>query len=181
VNATDSVIESLILQDGRVTGLQFLQFISSSRPVLTYLRLTSIKGLTNHDLSSFLLLASSTLRHLFITDCTVARDNQDEEYAIDASMSRMVYLEDAQIQGPGLASDLAIRRKPPSVIAGSQSRILISAALKSDMRDMVGALEATAWWSVRLAYVHIPGWNLGLRERAHDMARARGIRFHALM
>jgi hypothetical protein len=182
VNATGSAIESLTLQDGHITRPQLQKFISPTQPLLTYLRLTSVKGLTNHDLSTFLLLASPSLRHLFITDCIIERGNQDEEYAVDTSMQRMVCLVEAQIEGPGLASDLAIKRKHRGVIiAGFHSKISISSALESDMRDVVGALQTTAWQSVSLVHAHMPGWDLGLRERVYDMARARGISFRALM
>jgi hypothetical protein len=177
VNTDSCAIEELLLQEGHITGFQIQQFISPSRPTLTYLRLFHVSGINNHEFSTFLLHASSTLCILFITGCTIPRDNEDDEYAIDASMSKMVCLTDAQIEGPGLASGLAIKRKPQNFGASPTGRITVSHAIGSDMGDIVDALETTTWSSIYLLHVKMAGWTSGLRERTYDMARSRGISF----
>lgn len=176
---SNCVIEELELQDGHVTGFQLQHFISSSQPTLTHLRLLRVSGITNCELLVFLLHASSTLSYLSITDCTIPCDNAGDEYAIDASMSRMVCLTEALIEGPGLASDLAIKRKPHNIKEPElpTRKIMLRYALESDMGDIVGALETTTWTSVCLVDVKLAGWTSGLRERACNMARSRGISF----
>lgn len=163
-----------------MTGRQLLRFTSSSQPTLKDLSLHSVKGLSNSDLLDILLRVSSTLTNLSVKHCVLPRAKEDEEYAIDAAMSKMECLASASIAGPDLASVLAIARKPQRNTYYSNLRmsILIDGGLQFDMRGIVAALEATGWGEINIGRTGPEsGWDEGLAEETRKVVLHRHLRF----
>jgi hypothetical protein len=94
-----------------ITGEQMFRFTSPTQPTLRVLYLIAVEGLSNNGLLNFLLQVSPTLTDLFIINCTLPRSTDDEEFAIDAVIPKMLRLKAMQTVGPGLLSVSAIARK----------------------------------------------------------------------
>lgn len=169
-----------MLYQGTMTGRQLLRFTSSSQPTLGDLSLHTVKGLSNSDLLEILLRVSPTLTYLSVERCVFPRAKEDDEYAIDAAMSKMECLTSASITGPELASVLAIARKPQRNTYYSNPRMSISidGGSQFDMREIVAALEATGWGEINI-WRSGPesGWDEGLAEETRKVVLHRHLRF----
>lgn len=163
-----------------MTGGQLLRFASPSHSSLRDLSLHSIKGLLNSDLLALLLRVSPTLTKLSIKHCAFPRTTEDEEYAIDVSMSGMECLTSASITGPNLATVLTIARKPQRKSSNSKMRMSISidGCLRFDMRGIVAALKTTGWSAIHIGRSGPEsGWDGGLVEEARRVALDRRLKF----
>jgi hypothetical protein len=158
-----------------ITGDQLLCFTSPARPTLRSLHLDNVEGLSNNDLLNLLLHVSSTLAILSIDRCVLPRTAEDEEYAIDAAMSKMCCLSAATIRGPNLASVLAIARKPRDNMY-SQEGLVLGDNAGLDVSEILAALETTGWHEITMMGItSASGWDAELAEKAHKVAADRGL------
>ncbi|KAF9459677.1 hypothetical protein BDZ94DRAFT_1267785 [Collybia nuda] len=181
-------IEELHLSHENISGVQILQLVSPSRPMLKELYLENISGVSNREFLSFLSYTSPTLVRLRIFSCDIPRDSDAEEYAVDAVMPQMVSLNRAILFGQ--ASVLAIARKPQApkteIPHHPWHDMTLSVTFTDNTYDLsasdvVGALQTTGWKSIMITH---PGesagpnsWDILSYETVHRVAKERGLDF----
>ena len=183
-----SILERLKLNQCRLTGHQLLRFVNSSQSFLKDLYLSNVWGFSNHDLRSLLTQVAPTLGSLYISYITVPRSSPDEEYAVDATVARMVALRTLDLAGD-CASLLAVARKVPAhaddvVVRSISSRVLpmirISNAPAVDSyQEFLDALQVTGWRSITIYgdifNRHHDDPDTIAQLEARNIAMARGI------
>ncbi|KAF9459678.1 hypothetical protein BDZ94DRAFT_1324630 [Collybia nuda] len=173
-------IQELYLQDGEITGSQLLHFISPSESSLSRVDFHGLHGLLNHDLISFFSQVSSTIKWIVVSRCSILRDTEDEEYAFDVVMSKMVSLHYVFIEGPNLASPLSVMRKPKSTRRGTNAlpnmiSVELAGPCQVNIDNILEVLQVTTWQTIRLVHPSFSGWGAELRDRVHEAARQRKI------
>lgn len=173
-------IQDLGLHNGALDGFQLLRFVSSPHPCLQTVDFDNIRGVSNRDLLNFLSEIASTLTSLSIRGSGIPPSSDDEEYAIDAVMPKLVSLESVTVVGDYLSA-LAIARKPSRrrhSVHYAQHSISISRAPGMSMAGVAKAMEVCCWEIVFITWSYVP--DEVMREKAVNTARARGITFNCL-
>lgn len=153
------------------------RFTSPTQPTLRVLYLIAVEGLSNNGLLNFLLQVSPTLTDLFIINCTLPRSTDDEEFAIDAVIPKMLRLKAMQTVGPGLLSVSAIARKSRENIHSLETFFSCEDA-GFDVSGLIVALKATDWQHVTISgFIANRGWDAEFSEEAYKVAADRGLDF----
>jgi len=182
-------LEKLKLTQCRLTGHQLLRFVNSPQPFLKALSLTNVSGFSNADLRSLLTQVAPTLSSLYINYIKIPRPSPDEEYAVDATVAKMVALRILDVAGDCVSLLAVMRKAPahpddvglssPSSTATPTPSIRISYAPAVDFynhRGLLEALEVTGWRSVTIyggGFHNEP--SVAHLEEVRNIAMARGI------
>lgn len=172
-------LEQLRLYECNIIGNQLSKFAPHSQPCLKLLHLYQLRGVINSDLLALLLAVSPSLTTLDIS-CKIERFHPDEEYAIDATVSRMVniqrlYLSDDCGTVLSIARRVSRRYSLSPITNIHLPSIWINLEPGMDCQGLSKALQVTEWASVTVRGDTITGADNSLRQEWRDIALARGI------
>jgi hypothetical protein len=177
-------IQDLHLLHSKITGAQLLRFIRPDDAFLKTLILSHVHGFSNSELFTLLSSVARTLTTLRITYCTIPRDNEEEEFALDAVMPQLSAIETVSTAGDCI-SVLAIARKAESLEPDSMSRatsrpyfpsIGISAAPTLDCECLPSAVNTTGWKTISIARCEgVAKAEMSVKQDAREIAASRGI------
>ncbi|KAJ6580054.1 hypothetical protein DFH09DRAFT_1146405 [Mycena vulgaris] len=169
----DCALRSILLFNGPITGPQLCNITAGSHSSLSDVHFNGIIGLSNAGLKDCLLQVASSLQQIKIEKCSIARANDDEEYALDAAMSHFTSLSSMRIDGDFL-SELAVLRKTSSS-RWNRDMIDLANCPGVNPHGLVQALKYTGWHTV--SALRLFEGNAPLLEEAKAIAKERGLSF----
>ncbi|KAG6900671.1 hypothetical protein C0993_005904 [Termitomyces sp. T159_Od127] len=152
-----------------------------SPPTIRFARFDAVKGLTNSDFLAFLMRVSSTLVSLVVSACPMWRNSDDEEYAIDAAMPSLKFLETLILEGD-LSSEKALIRKVRQRPLGegtirNRHQISLSSPKMVQLDVLMDAVSVTGWDTIHV-YLDTPaGYSPQLSSEVTQAGKARGVDF----
>ncbi|KAJ7786748.1 hypothetical protein B0H14DRAFT_302068 [Mycena olivaceomarginata] len=167
-------LRSITLYNGPITAPQLCNLTAGSHSSLSDVSFNGIVGLSNAGLKGWLLQVAPALRQLNIEKSSIAKASDDEEYALDATMSHLISLSSMRIEGDVL-SELAVSRKPGSTGRSGGGRINLANCPGVNPNGLVQALKYTGW-SIISTQGLFEG-NKPLREEGKAIAKERGLYF----
>jgi hypothetical protein len=132
--------------------------------------------LTNQAFRAWLEVIGPALQRLTVEQCNISRRTDDEEYALDAVMSRMENLVDLRTDGDVLSELVVLRKTITSHdrVYRGKADISFANAPGVDPHGFVSALKSTLWKSIIASGVFSER-NVQLKEEAKRIAVERKI------
>lgn len=171
-------LDELKLERGLISMIQLRNITASSRETLHTVVLKSIRGISNKEIASWLLDFGPTLTNLTLQSNVFTR-SEEEELALDQTISQMPKLFDLTIDGP-IATVLTLLRFEPITDADQnvfrrRCCLRISDPMLIDPHAFVIALRTTKWNNVNITGLRMSEENSELAEEAKKVASERRI------
>ncbi|TFY65948.1 hypothetical protein EVG20_g5148 [Dentipellis fragilis] len=168
-------LNELSLDHGRASYTQLRRLTASSLSSLTQVSLVDIVGLTNADVTEWLLAMAPNLVRLRLKRCEFPKHRPDEELAVDVAVMEMDNIENLALEG-GLFTESVFRLKRRTTRSGATRRLYLRRIRPGAFTTrLLSLLESTGWGKVEVG--NVPDGDEELFKSAKRIARERGISF----
>jgi hypothetical protein len=172
-------LEGLKFCDCTFAGPQLVKFVQSPAPRLRDLCLSRVKGVLNGDMLNMFLIVAPTLNTLTLDSCKIDR-SPNEEFAIDAAVSKMVSLQCLYITG-NCGTELSILRAGTIYREAQRNaynplpHISLCYAPEINPKNLPEALRVTNWVNIIVWADQMSSADESLKQELLKIAATRGI------